>query len=69
MIKLDVQDYCHDCADFEPRVQLPTILYGNDGSKMIVGDTIVDCEDSTRCARLYGHIKQGMEEKSSNENN
>lgn len=61
MIKLEVENYCHDCDSFKPVADLPTVLYGGDGSETIIGHTIVSCRDRLRCKRLMKHLEEKNE--------
>lgn len=53
MIKLDVEDYCHDCKHFSGAVQEPYEL----GDKHYIGDYIVQCEYRDICADLLKRRK------------
>lgn len=50
MIKLEVEDYCHNCPHFESDVETATCLY-TDGSTepCIIGDTIIRCAHKHIC--------------------
>lgn len=61
MIKLDVQEYCHDCSHFEACVERSTYYFGD--VEVQVGDTIVRCEHETRCRHLVERIKETKEEE------
>ena len=55
MIKLDIREYCQDCAKFEPQVaQRPTQFAS-------LCDTIVECENTRQCEALYNHLKRRKE--------
>ena len=51
MIRVDVEDYCQNCLDFEPDVTKPEKIYAGDG-EVILGDTIIRCEYRKRCAGI-----------------
>lgn len=52
MIKLDIQDYCHNCPDFEPeKVVIKTF------SEVY---TFVQCENKGRCLAIAGRIKEEL---------
>lgn len=53
MIKLDVQDYCHRCPDFEAEVTRgPSAFYNTDGevAEIIMADIVIRCIRSEQCA-------------------
>lgn len=57
MIKLDIQDYCHTCPNFEPE-------------KVVISSlaeifTFVQCEHKGRCINIAAHIKKELSEKES----
>lgn len=49
MIKIEVEDYCHQCLEFEAQVRKPDIIYAGDKHYTTLGDTIVKCEHRERC--------------------
>lgn len=52
MIKLDIQDYCHNCPDFEPeKVAIRSLL----GIYMYV-----QCVNKGRCLAIAGRIKEEL---------
>lgn len=61
MIELKVNDYCHDCPEFEAEV---TKFYGNN----TVIRTQVTCQNATRCNRLLNRLKKvvGVEHGTNN---
>lgn len=60
MIRLDVQDYCHSCPEFEASVE-KTELFGN--GKLVNMNTTISCKHQFKCDR----IKQYLKEKSEND--
>lgn len=65
MIKLDIQDYCQSCRDFEPDITRPEKLIFKDydgNSIMIQSDTIIQCKYAKRCENIRRYLKQQMEE-------
>lgn len=60
MIRVEVEDYCHTCLDFNPdvtkaqRVMLP----GNE--ELVLSDTIIRCEYRKRCAGIKRHLEHQM---------
>ena len=62
MIKLDIREYCQDCAKFEPQVaQRPAQFPSLSGDICVLGDTIVECENRRQCEALYNHLKRRHE--------
>lgn len=55
MIRLDVEDYCQDCDDFEP-VAERTNYYAGEVLKKC--DTIVRCKHAGRCASIAEYLKE-----------
>lgn len=51
MIRIDVEEYCHQCQDFHPDV-IPAskVTIGND--EVILTDTLVKCEFRKRCSSM-----------------
>lgn len=58
MIKLDVDDYCQSCPDFEADVE--KFEYGCLNEVKSVYTTI-RCENSDRCRNLVKHLKEELE--------
>ena len=54
MIRLLVDDYCHDCPDFEARVNK---INDDDGH---ICSTNIYCEHEERCEAIYKHIKDEL---------
>lgn len=55
MIKIDVEDYCHQCQDFHPdAVQATKVMSAN--GEYILTDTLVRCEYRKRCASLMRYL-------------
>lgn len=59
MIKLVVEEYCHECPNFEAHVEGPTIFDNGD----VFGDTTIMCKKRVSCALAY---KYGMAMKGEN---
>ena len=63
MIRLDIQDYCASCCDFEPDVIKPvkssfaTIL--NDVI-VVQSDTVVRCTHAKRCECIKRYLSQQL---------
>lgn len=63
MIRLNVEEYCHQCMDFDPDVTEPVRAFGADGKEIILTDTIVQCEHRRRCEAIKKYlIRQAKEE-------
>jgi hypothetical protein len=64
MIKLDVCEYCQNCMEFEPCVTArPELLYVDNGPHGFIGDTIVKCNNCSKCEVLYKYLKRSEENK------
>lgn len=66
MIRLDVEDYCNDCLDFEPEVvERPMHLETLDPyvTPVFVGDTIVKCTKCDLCKNLMNHLHRKFREE------
>lgn len=55
MIKVDVEDYCQSCLDFESDVTKPEKFHYDHG-EIIMGDTVVQCKYRKRCAGLVRYL-------------
>lgn len=65
MIRLDIQEYCDSCCDFEPDVAKPvktSFMAGPDDIMVVQSDTIVRCTHAKRCECIRRYLKQQMEE-------
>lgn len=58
MIRVEVQDYCQSCLEFEPDVERPTLLYAHN-EVVAQTDTVIRCKHCNRCE----NIKRFIEEK------
>lgn len=57
MIRVEVQDYCQSCLEFEPDVERPTLLYAR--NKVVEQtDTVIRCEHHKRCENIKRFIKE-----------
>lgn len=59
MITLDVEDYCHNCPDFEA-VTTRTPTFTSDSYIPQFISTVVHCEHSGRCRQIAQHIRHAM---------
>lgn len=53
MIRLNVEEYCQSCLDFNPDVIPPTRTADNENE---LTDTIVQCKYRKRCAGIERHL-------------
>ena len=63
MIKLSVEEYCHQCMDFVPDVTEPERHFIAGSDEIIQSDTIVQCKYRRRCEAIKKYlIRQAKEE-------
>ena len=55
MIKLAIEDYCHNCNNFKPEI---TVGRWYDGGT----DTVILCEHKDVCDNIKWHIENGRKE-------
>lgn len=70
MIRLDIQEYCSACCDFEPDVTKPektSISDGLNDTIVVQTDTIIRCRYAKRCENIRRYLKQKMEADKDNE--
>ena len=68
MIKLDVAEYCHDCPDFEPKIDKNVIHDCNGEHRRIIGNMYVVCKHYRRCHRFMTYLKSRLtKEKGEND--
>lgn len=60
MIKLNIEDYCQNCPDFEPKKEVMTYFSGD---KVIERHTTVYCKYKDRCASIARYLKEAAESK------
>lgn len=53
MIKLDVEDYCHNCNEFEPDVHREHLYFA--GKDKL--ETVVRCEHRIRCESIKNYLE------------
>ena len=56
MIRVDVQEYCDCCYDFEPDVTRPNKYLKDGYDEVTVGDTIVRCTHAKRCEAIRRYL-------------
>ena len=61
MIELQVKDYCNACLDFEPDVEKPVRMHGDNGT-VLQTNTIIRCSHSRRCEGLKRYLEKQMKE-------
>lgn len=61
-IRLEVQDYCADCLDFEPDVTKPQRARTEDGEVVLQTDTIVECKYAKRCTAIKRYLRMTIYE-------
>lgn len=65
MIRVDVEEYCHQCMDFHPDVIPPVRCIGNDDKSVTQTDTVIQCKYRKRCASIERYLKQRIRDESS----
>ena len=63
MIKLNIEEYCHNCEDFEPTCEK---IFGRTLIGPIMFDQIVTCVNKNKCRCIHTHIKQSFEKEKNN---
>ena len=58
MIRLNVEEYCHQCMDFVPDVTDPARVLSEDGRTIMQSDTIIQCEHRRRCEAIKRYLIQ-----------
>lgn len=63
-IKLDIQQYCESCCDFEADVTKPvkTTLYSDPMTIIKQTDTVIRCRYANRCHNLYRYLTRQCKE-------
>lgn len=62
MIRLNVEEYCHQCLDFTPDVIPPARSTAENGEH-IQTDTIIQCKYRKRCAGIKRFLEQQAKEE------
>ena len=63
MIRLNVEEYCHQCLDFSPDVTDPERVFSQDGKTIMQSDTIIQCAHRRRCEAIKKYlIRQAKDE-------
>lgn len=58
MIKLDVDDYCQSCPDFEAEIEKYTYGYTNE---VKATNTTIRCKHGDRCRVMIRRLKEELE--------
>lgn len=56
MIRINVEEYCHQCLDFNPDVIPPTRGIDEKGEP-VQTDTIIQCKYRKRCANMIRYLE------------
>ena len=59
LIRLEVEDYCQSCTEFEPDVEYPTNLYAN-LEVVERTDTVIRCQSRHKCENLKRRIEHDL---------
>ena len=62
MIRLNVEEYCHQCLDFTPDV-IPPVRMLAENEEHVRTDTIIQCEYRKRCAGIKRYLEQQTKEE------
>lgn len=57
-IKLEVEDYCQECMDFNADVAGPVKVQISGQDDLILTDTIVRCEYRNRCRAIKRYLER-----------
>lgn len=69
MIRLDIQEYCGACCDFEPDIAKPvknTFATALNEITVVQSDTIIRCKHAKRCECIKRYLKQQLMEETKN---
>lgn len=58
MITLNIEDYCHNCPNFEPEVFVEEISYAYKSAPIF--STKIFCKKRETCVSIYESIKKEM---------
>lgn len=61
MIELKVEEYCHDCPDFEPDVHKDKYVDAEDN--LYLQRTTIRCEHAARCRAVKRYLEKQKGEK------
>jgi hypothetical protein len=57
MIRVEVEEYCSECLDFQPDVEKPQKLYA-DITEITVTDTVIRCSNRNRCRNIERYLRK-----------
>ena len=63
MIRLDIQDYCDYCCDFEPDVTKPikrSLVSDSNKTVVVQSDTVVRCAHAKHCECIKRYLSQQL---------
>lgn len=60
MIELMVEDYCHDCAGFEPKVENSDNYVVDEFGLPIVGNKLIFCRYRKRCVNMVRYLERKL---------
>lgn len=60
MIKVNVEEYCHQCLDFCSDVIEPMRIRSGDNKEPHWSDTLIQCKYRKRCAGIKRYLEQQM---------
>ena len=60
MIRLDVEEYCHSCLDFNPDVTRAVKQLADWSYEYELTDTIIQCEHRKRCKAIKEYLERQM---------
>lgn len=60
MIELMVEDYCHDCDGFEPKVEDSENYVVNESGLPVMGDKLIFCRYRKRCANMARYLERKL---------
>ena len=63
MIRLEVEDYCHECRAFQPDVEESVVYSDVFGNEVVKTDTVVRCKTRKLCKRLVEYLKSRLNER------
>lgn len=63
MIRVEVDDYCQNCLEFEPDVSKPDVMWIGDQRVVFAGDIVVRCEHRDRCREIADNIIAKLKEQ------
>ena len=68
MIRLDIDEYCNNCPEFESDVKKDVIHCRNlDFNKASIVNTIITCEHRERCRSIKNFLEEDKETEKQND--